>query len=122
MGSISELYASLNGSFQWNKARMMCFAEMLVALIITRTVNLSKIACAISNNAEQSSRYRRLQRFFSEFTINFDVIAEFIFKLFFLSDEKLYLTIDRTNWQWGKTDINILMLSIAYKGIAIPIY
>jgi len=29
---------------------------------------------------------------------------------------------DRTNWRWGKKDINILMLSIVYKGIAIPLF
>jgi hypothetical protein len=29
---------------------------------------------------------------------------------------------DRTNWRWGKKDINILMLAVAYKGAAIPIY
>ena len=29
---------------------------------------------------------------------------------------------DRTNWQWGKKNINILMLSITYKGIAIPLF
>ena len=33
-----------------------------------------------------------------------------------------YLTLDRTNWQWGKMNINILVLAIAYKGVAIPIY
>jgi Transposase DDE domain len=32
------------------------------------------------------------------------------------------LTLDRTNWQWGKKNINILMLAVVYKGIAIPIY
>ena len=29
---------------------------------------------------------------------------------------------DRTNWQRGKKNINILMLSITYKGIAIPLF
>jgi transposase len=29
---------------------------------------------------------------------------------------------DRTNWRWGKKDINILVLAVAYKGAAIPIY
>lgn len=28
---------------------------------------------------------------------------------------------DRTNWKWGNTNINILMLGIVYQGIAIPI-
>ena len=81
MEQISELRDSLNGCFNWNKARMTVFVQMLLALIITRTVNLNKIACAISSDAEQTSRYRRLQRFFAEFTINFDIIAGFIFKL-----------------------------------------
>jgi hypothetical protein len=50
------------------------------------------------------------------------MIAGFIFQLFFVPGGKWYLTIDRTNWQWGKSDINILTLAIAFKGIAIPIY
>jgi hypothetical protein len=122
MEHINELRDSLNGCFQWNKARITIFAHMLLALIITRTVNLNKIACAISSNADQASRYRRLQRFFAEFVIDFDMIAGFIFKLFFISGGKWHLTVDRTNWQWGKSDINILTLAIAFKGIAIPIY
>ena len=34
----------------------------------------------------------------------------------------LILSLDRTNWKWGKKDINILMLSVVYKGIAIPLF
>ncbi|MDW8868421.1 IS4 family transposase, partial [Legionella pneumophila] len=34
----------------------------------------------------------------------------------------LYLSMDRTNWRWGKKDINILMVSVVYKGIAIPLF
>lgn len=41
---------------------------------------------------------------------------------FCLSGQALYLSMDRTNWRWGKRDINILMLSIVYKGIAIPLF
>jgi hypothetical protein len=64
MDYISELRDSLNGYFQWNKARMTCFTQMLFALFTVRTVNLNKLACAIYSRAnEQLSRYRRLQRF-----------------------------------------------------------
>jgi hypothetical protein len=31
------------------------------------------------------------------------------------------LTLDRTNWQFGKVDLNILMLGIVHQGIAYPI-
>lgn len=35
---------------------------------------------------------------------------------------KVTLTIDRTNWKWGKSNINIFMLGAVYRGIAIPLY
>lgn len=122
MDHINELIVILNASFNWNKARVACFSKMLLALLTTRTVNLNKIACSMSSKAEQTSRYRRLQRFFAEFAIDFEMIAGFIFRLFFVTDGQWYLTMDRTNWQWGKSNINILTLGIAFKGIAIPIY
>lgn len=74
------------------------------------------------SGAKQSSRYKRLQRFFRGFNFDFNQIATFVFKLFSLKDGKWYLTIDRTDWQLGKTVINILMLAIIYEGVAIPIY
>ena len=122
MDLISELEKSLNVYFEWNKARMTCFVKMLLALLATRTVNLNKIACSMLGEVEQSSKYRQLQRFFAQMAIDFDKVAGFIFQLFFISGGKWYLTLDRTNWQWGKSDINILTLAIAFKGIAIPIY
>jgi hypothetical protein len=122
MDHINELVVILNASFKWNKARVTCFSKMLLALLTTRTVNLNKIACSMSGEAEQISRYRRLQRFFAEFVIDFEMIAGFIFRLFFVTNGQWYLTIDRTNWQWGKSNINILTLGIVFKGVAIPIY
>lgn len=42
--------------------------------------------------------------------------------LFGFLDSDYYLVFDRTNWQWGKKNINILVLAVIYKGIAIPVY
>ena len=69
----------------------------------------------MSSPADKASRYRRLQRFFAEVTIDFEMIASFIFRLFFVTNGCWYLTMDRTNWKWGKADINILTLGIAFK-------
>lgn len=44
-----------------------------------------------------------------------------VFRLFPLGD-KCTLILDHTNWKWGKTPVNILMLSIAYRGIGIPLF
>lgn len=93
---------------------------MLLALFAVRTVNLSELAIAMASKATMSSRYRRLQRFFSEYEFNYDAIAKLIFYLFF-AGKKIYMSIDRTNWYWGKSKINIFTLAIANEGVAIPI-
>jgi hypothetical protein len=68
---------------------------MLLALIVTQTVNLSKIALLFSSEAKRLSCYRRVQRFFAWFVIDYDMIAGFIFRLFFVTGGKWYLTVDR---------------------------
>lgn len=122
MDKISELKSILGENLNWNKARLDCFVRMLVALFVVRTVNLSEIAVVFSSKADVNSRYKRLQRFFAKFNIDYTIIARLLFKLFFSDTQKVYLTIDRTNWYWGKQKINIFMLGIAYEGIAIPLF
>ena len=118
----NELRDILNGYFGWNKARMTCFVGMLMALFKVRTINLTELACGFLSNATIDSRYKRIKRFFKDFTIDFPLVASWVVQFFGLANKPLYLSMDRTNWQWGKKNINILMLSITYKGIAIPLF
>jgi hypothetical protein len=120
MNRISELKRILNDNFDWNKARLDCFVRMLLALFAVRTVNLSEIAVGFTSKASVTSRYKRLQRFFRQFTLDYTCMARWIFKLF-SPRQKIYLTIDRTNWFWGKAKINVLTLGMAYEGAAIPL-
>jgi len=62
-----------------------------------------------------------MQRFFAEADFHFDKVAKYLLSLFTDPNEKVFLTMDRTNWQYGTKDINILMVGAVYKGIAIPI-
>jgi hypothetical protein len=39
----------------------------------------------------------------------------------FVPLHRLDISIDRTNWKFGDTDINILCLTVSYKGVGIPI-
>lgn len=116
-----RLEGILNKHFAWNKARMACFVGMLLALIKVRTVNLVELACAFEAQSMLESRYKRIKRFFSGFTIDFTDVARWVVDLFELDKEAVYLSMDRTNWRWGKSDINILMVSLVYKGIALPV-
>jgi hypothetical protein len=83
MKHVSELSDSLNVHFKWNKARIFCFSNMLLALFAVRTVNLREIATAFDARSKVDSRYKRLSRFFAYFKIDYSLIARWIFKVFF---------------------------------------
>ena len=121
MKQISELQAILSYFLNWNKARIACLTQIIQGLFRVRTVNLTQIAEAFQTETKTSSSYRRIQRFFKVFSFDMSFIVILISKLFIM-EEKNVLIMDRTNWKWGKKPINILMLSVEYFGIAIPLF
>lgn len=121
MNQINELSTLINQTFNWNKARMDCLVGMLIALLSTRSINLTELAIAFPSEAKPDSRYRRIQRFISDYLLDFDKVSLFIMKLFGFLNQDYYLTLDRTNWKLGKKNINILVLAVAYRGMAIPV-
>jgi hypothetical protein len=121
MFHLSELQKLLFQSLNWNKARISCLAQILQALICVRTVNLTQISAFFKNSTKQESSYRRVRRFFSGFSFDRTVIIPMVLSLFDLKKD-LLLILDRTNWRWGEKEINILLISVAYRGIGIPIF
>jgi hypothetical protein len=121
MRHISELEKTLSHFLDWNKARISFLIQVLQALFLVRTVNLTQVAQAFSSSAKEASVYRRIQRFFKDFCFDKSFIVILACK-FFTWGEPCVLLLDRTNWKWGKTHINILVLSIEHLGIGIPIF
>ena len=92
----------------------------ITALVKVRSANLTEIATAFTGKAKTASKYKRIQRFFSSFEIDFSQMSKLIVQ--FLPDtESWILSMDRTNWKLGKLNINILVVGIVYKAIAFPI-
>jgi hypothetical protein len=92
----------------------------LIALFRVRTVNLSALSVAMPSDAEADSRYKRLQRFFSGFELDYHDWARGIMNLMAIP-QPWTSAIDRTDWKVGKIDHNILMLAVVHEGVAIPI-
>ena len=78
MNTISGLRTILAGIFKADKRRLDCLAKMLLSIILTKTVNLTRLACMTFGKACQMSHYRRLQRFFSGFLICIKRVLLFI--------------------------------------------
>jgi len=103
-----------------NLARIKFFGLFISALCKVQTVCFEKLACGFDSDAKADSSLRRIQRFISEYTLDSDLIARFVFSL--LPHKPPYrLVLDRTNWKFGTKNINILTLGIVYKGVAFPI-
>lgn len=111
----------LQSKFQWNLARTKFITSLIISIIDVATVNLTRIALRINSQAKHPSNYRNLQRFFQNFKMNYEEYARFVISTL-PKAAKFYLVIDRTNWKFGRRDINILMLGIIFRKNAIPLY
>jgi hypothetical protein len=114
-----KLAACLGRELRWHKSRIEFMACFLLSLIQQKTVNLVSISQGFCSEAQAESSYRRIQRFFEGFVFCQEQVSQLIVKR--LPAGPYTVCMDRTNWQFGLFDINILVLSIAYKGVAFPI-
>ena len=86
--------------------------SLIQGILHTRNINLARIAASEDlddpSEATQSSKYRCFQRFFSDFEIPLGDISRLIRLKIPMSAEGYTVSMDRTNWQFGR---NISMSS-----------
>lgn len=116
----TELHTVLQDHLHWNRARITFLVAFVIALMKVTTVNLTKVANALSGTARTQSNYRRIQRFFSGFAFDYSAWSEMMLRLVPV-DGDFVISIDRTNWRFGRSEINILMAGIVYQGTAYPL-
>lgn len=94
---------------------------LICALCKVQQVSYSKLSGAFDNpDADASSSLRRIQRFMAECILDKGLIAKFILKLLPVKGPYT-LAMDRTNWKFSDTNINILTLSVVHDGVAFPV-
>lgn len=75
----------------------------------------------MTNDTKKVSEYRKAQRFFEKFEMPLLDIGSFVLSSLSIPNKGWTLAMDRTNWKFGKTHINILTVGVVIKGIAIPV-
>src|SRR5215211_1122034 len=116
----SLLERTLADNLSWNKARIKFLARFMLALLAAKTVNLQQLAIFFAGTAKTESNYKRIKRFLRFFEIDEAELAQMIVRLMNLAPP-FVITIDRTEWQLGKRWVNVLMLAIVHKGVAVPL-
>jgi len=121
---IEQLSVILNQELRVHGNNCKTVIDFICALQKSRTVNLSKMSNYSNKLGKVSSQsiYKSYQRLVHNCNIEQNDLARCIVKMFGLGNCKLTLSMDRTNWRYGKSDINLLVLSVCVLGCAIPLY
>jgi Transposase DDE domain len=120
MNQYSELKKALQPHLNWHGARLSFLALFLLALLKVKQVNLSELALGFGGLTQSESNYKRLQRFFGGFDLDYSVIARTVANWMQIP-QPWVLSLDRTTWEFGTHCYNILTLGIVHEGVAFPV-
>lgn len=120
MHNSKELQRKIQAYLPLHGAHISFIAKFVMALIVVRGVTVSTIASALNPRVLPESNEKRIKRFFGKVELEGRNFANLILALLPVKD-KLVLTLDRTTWELGSNCVNILLLGVAYKGLAFPL-
>ena len=117
----ASLIDRLRSALPWKNARLECLGYLIVSILRNRTVNLVKLSAEASGDLKAESLYRRFQNFFLQFAMPFDDIARMVVAKLSKPKGGWVLSIDRTNWKYGRTHLNLLVVAIVTDKVAVPV-
>ncbi len=104
-----------------NLARKKFIVLFVLAMIKTRSVQFCEIAQNLNDKVKASSNETRIQDFFREVELSYEQVA-LLLAVFLPRKGKVTLCIDRTEWDFGKCQVNILMVVVRCRQITLPLY
>jgi len=125
MQYVESMTDVLSDHLGWHRARLKFMARFTTALLKPWAANLRELAVALKAGVEEESlaeisAHRRIRRFLSNYEIDFTMLGRLLVRL--LPQTPPYrVVLDRTEWHFGQTPVNILMVGIAHKGMAFPV-
>jgi Transposase DDE domain len=88
------------------------------------TICLWRLAAHVATAATAAttdSVRRRFYRFFQHVELDGAMTAQVVADLLGIRGKAWTLAMDRTNWEFGKTTINILMIAVIWNGVGVPL-
>jgi IS4 transposase len=91
------------------------------ALIQSGSVQFHQTAKFLNSRVKLDSNTKRIQDFYREVSLDYEFVAILLLTLL-PKKQKLRICIDRTEWDFGSCQVNILMVLIGYGDFYIPFY
>lgn len=123
---LHDKYSDLQIELQKHLPQSSCWFIKFLVLFMTASIKigsitLSKLGNVMDNKAKKLSNIRMLERYLYDYNWCLDSISNLIIKLL-PHKGKYILLLDKTSWKFGRFEYNIMMLAVAYEGIAIPVF
>ena len=103
-----------------HKKRQEFLDLMIGGIIKSRSVVFPEIADKIDKPIKVESIERRIQDFFQSVEIDYRQLM--LYFLCFVHHDRLKLSIDRTEWDFGTTQINVLCVIASIGKMGVPLY
>ncbi len=104
-----------------NKARKRFVILFILGMIKLRSVQFCEVSQGLNDKVKAQSNEKRIQDFFRQVNLNYEQVA-LLLSMFIPRKKKVTLCIDRTEWDFGKCQVNILMIVVRCQDITIPLY
>lgn len=116
-----RLKEALSEIFNGHGQRLNMMSKLVLAVLKTCTVNYAQLALVINVKVKIESNFKRIQRFMRGYSFCQRRYVQFAWSLYGTQGKWIALSMDRTNWKFGRTNINILTIGISWRGTAIPL-
>jgi hypothetical protein len=117
----TALSKAVSKHIELSPSRAETLAWLALLIMQHGTICLWRLAAYVATTAQTESVRRRFYRFFQFVKLDSATMARIVVDLLGLRGKPWVLAMDRTNWDFGQTAINILMISVIWNGMGIPL-
>ena len=104
-----------------NLSRQKFIAPFVIGLLKSRNMPFCEVAQHLNDAAKPASNETRIQNFFRDVTLDYLVFTQLIIRILSTTD-KLRLCLDRTEWDFGQCQVNILLVTVGCGAWHVPLY
>ena len=104
-----------------NLARRKFIFQFVVGLIKSRNVQFYQVAHHLNDKAKLTSNQVRIQDFLRETDLDYHFVSVLLVSLL-PAKGKVRLCIDRTEWDFGSCQVNVLMVLAGSGSMQVPLY
>lgn len=117
----NALKEELSQHFIGQGQRIKMMSKLILAVLKMCTVNFAQLALVVNPLVKVGSNFKRIQRFMKQYCFCQRRFVELAWAQYGNQGQWIALSMDRTNWKFGRININILTIGISWRGTAIPL-